>query len=174
MAEHVPTEYRELPGLLGYRVGSDGTVWSRRKRGGNSAGHFYDFWRQLKPGRDRDGYLQVNVGGLMRKVHRLVLEAFVGPRIGRLECRHLNGIKDDNRLPNLAWGSTAENGADKVSHSSQARGETCGKSKLNDSVVLEIRRRVAAGESQTNVAMSAGTTLSNVSSIVHRKTWKHL
>lgn len=45
----------------------------------------------------RDGVRNV------RKVHHLVLEAFVGPRLGDVLCRHKNDIPTDNRLSNLAW-----------------------------------------------------------------------
>ena len=36
----------------------------------------------------------------MYYVHRLVLDAFIGPEPG-LQCNHKNGIRDDNRLGNL-------------------------------------------------------------------------
>jgi hypothetical protein len=28
-------QYREIPGLVGYRVGDDGSVWTCRRKGGN-------------------------------------------------------------------------------------------------------------------------------------------
>lgn len=39
-AAQVLVEYKEISGFPGYRVGSDGTVWSFTKRHG---------WRKLKP-----------------------------------------------------------------------------------------------------------------------------
>lgn len=57
----------------------------------------------------RTGYVRVNLGGKVRLVHQLVLEAFRGPRpVGHLS-RHLNDIKTDNRLQNLVWGTPSEN-----------------------------------------------------------------
>jgi len=35
----LPVEYREIPGFLGYRVGSDGSVWTRLLRVGVGAGN---------------------------------------------------------------------------------------------------------------------------------------
>lgn len=68
--------------------------------------------RLLSPGRDKDGYLQVllSVDGVrqMCKAHTLVLNAFVGPSNGQM-CRHLNDVKEDNRLDNLVWGTSQEN-----------------------------------------------------------------
>lgn len=51
-----------------------------------------------------------------RYVHRLVLEAFVGPCPPGMECRHLNGDSGDNHLRNLQWGTPSENQFDKVRH----------------------------------------------------------
>lgn len=47
-------------------------------------------------------------------VHRLVLEAFVGPCPPEHECCHRNGDKGDNRLDNLYWGTRSENALDTV------------------------------------------------------------
>ena len=49
-------------------------------------------------------------------VHRLVLEAFVGPCPAEHECAHLNGARDDNRLLNLSWVTRAENAHHKRVH----------------------------------------------------------
>lgn len=42
-------------------------------------------------------------------VHRLVLEAFVGPCPEGMETLHRNDSPGDNRLENLRWGTHAEN-----------------------------------------------------------------
>lgn len=49
-------------------------------------------------------------------VHRLVLEAFVGPAPESHEARHVNGDRADNRLTNLSWGTHSENQMDQVAH----------------------------------------------------------
>lgn len=48
----------------------------------------------------------------LRHVHRLVLEAFVGPCPAGQEARHLNDIPCDNWLTNLVWGTSKQNRAD--------------------------------------------------------------
>jgi len=60
--------------------------------------------------------LVVNGRILYTGVHRVVLEAFVGPAPVGTICRHLNGVPSDNRLDNLAWGTHSENVLDQVRH----------------------------------------------------------
>lgn len=48
-----------------------------------------------------------------QKVHRLVANAFLGPRPEGLVTRHLNDDKNDNRLVNLAYGTHLENARDR-------------------------------------------------------------
>lgn len=56
-----------------------------------------------------------------RKVHHLVLEAFVGPRVEGSECLHADGVRDNNHVSNLRWGTHLENEADKAAHGTHPR-----------------------------------------------------
>lgn len=102
---------RPLPSSPRYSVSDTGEVYGVR---GNL----------LKPYQNKQtGYLMVGVhyggGGTkpkLRTVHSLVLEAFAGPRPEGQEVRHLNGVRTDNRLENLAYGTSSENKADLVAH----------------------------------------------------------
>ena len=73
----------------------------------------------LKSGKQRE-YLKVGLADCKRvkhrTIHQLVLEAFDGPRPEGMEARHLNGMSFDNRLVNLKWGTSVENGKDKRLH----------------------------------------------------------
>lgn len=50
----------------------------------------------------------------VRKVHQLVLEAFVGPRPDKAVACHLNDDPMDNRLENLRWDTCSANIQDAV------------------------------------------------------------
>ena len=116
----VTIEYRDVPGFPGYRVGSDGSVWSQWAT--CIHGRIQkERWKRLKESKASRGYVRVNLTdpfGVVSqfRIHRLVLEVFVGKCPEGMECRHLNGIKTDNRAVNLAWGTPLENASDRKRH----------------------------------------------------------
>lgn len=112
-------EYRPVVGFHGYYVGNDGTVWSAKLKGGSdrAPNRLTDDWKQLSEHRNRRGYISVNMTrdgrNYSRFIHRLVLEAFVGPRPDGMEgCHYPETNKSNNRLSNLRWDTHAENERD--------------------------------------------------------------
>lgn len=81
--------------------------------------------RDLTPMVQHKGYLTVAlyIDGkrTMRPIHRLVLDAFVGPEPDLQAC-HINGSRADNRLENLRWGTNSENQRDSVRHGTHRSG----------------------------------------------------
>lgn len=73
-------------------------------------------------------------------VHRLVLEAFVGPCPDGMECRHLDGNPTNNKLENLCWGTHEENWQDQLAHGKVPFGERHHNSKLTAEQVEEIKK----------------------------------
>jgi hypothetical protein len=57
----------------------------------------------------------------IRLIHRMVLEAFVGPCPEGMECRHLDGDRANNTLTNLCWGTHTENIRDRGRHGTAGR-----------------------------------------------------
>lgn len=90
-----------------YRVSDLGNVWSERAQ------------RLLKPQTLASGYQLVFLGKqdgkrLQFYVHRLVLEAFVGPCPDGLVACHWDDDKSNNHLDNLRWATPTENNLDCV------------------------------------------------------------
>lgn len=73
----------------------------------------------LSPQVNRKGYVTFNLyrdDGVRRevRVHRLVMETFVGPMPEGLEVRHLDDIKTNNHVSNLTYGTRDENVQDGI------------------------------------------------------------
>lgn len=132
----------------------------------------------MKLSLDKDGYLRTsfNVNTVCTNVflHRLVAEAFHGRCPDNQVVRHLDGNTLNNFPDNLAFGTPKENSEDMLKHGTQAKGITCGKSKLTDYEVLEIRRLHKLGVAQKALSKQFGVNQSNIYMILSGKTWKHL
>lgn len=152
--------WRDVPGYEGYYQVSDlGRIKSleRPKRIGNGA-------TQMIPERilksvpyNKVGHLKVTLckDGNHKKhpVHRTVMEAFCGARPRNAEIRHLNGNAQDNRLENLAYGTSSEN------HIDQSKLGRMGRQKLMPNDVYDIRKRLSTGETCTKIARDYGVTM---------------
>lgn len=167
-------KYRLIEGYDGaYAVGRDGTVWSR-KAGRGKRGD----WKQLKVALSR-GYERLTLCDLGRPpalvfVHRLVLEAFIGPCPEGCECCHSNGNRADNRLENLRWDTRAANNHDKAIHGVH-KGERNTKAVLTEAEALELidcYRRGMRGWKK--LGQRFGVSTSTAFDVVNGNSWPHL
>lgn len=144
-----------------------------------------DTLRPLKPSPKRrpNGYLvamRVNLGrGNMRYVHRLVLEAFVGPPPPGTEACHNDGDPSNNNLKNLRWDTHAANMADQHWHGTKSNppvhiGERHHKTTLREAQIREIRLTPERCGIYADLAKSYGISQQTVRRIRRRETWKHL
>ena len=92
-----------------YWVTEDGRVWSTKGWG-----------RFLKSYDNKRGYLTVGIHidnkQSTMKIHKMVLNTYVGECPAGYQCRHLDGDSYNNNLDNLCWGSQEENTADRNNH----------------------------------------------------------
>lgn len=121
-ATHQPEQWKPVVGYESlYEVSDLGRVRSVDRRVPTSNGHYRRFRSKiLNPYVRPNGYLIVSLSqdGKERaaRVHALVLAAFVGPKPVDMECLHGNGIRDDNRIHNLRYGTRSDNMQDALKH----------------------------------------------------------
>lgn len=144
-----------------------------------AVGNFHKPGRILKPWITGNGYVQVHLmkpGGKRKAfcIHTLLLEAFLKVRQPRQQCRHLNGLRTDNRLENLIWGTAKRNQADRKIHGTWLAGEKSPSAKLEEPQVLSIREQYKAGSSIDTLGQRFSVDRSTIWHIVTRKTWRHL
>ena len=115
MSDGTAEEWRGVVGCGSYEVSSEGRMRSSRRSPR----------RPLSVWVNRDGYLVtwvINDEGrrLLRLVHRLVAEAFLGPCPDGHEVRHLDDNRVNDRLSNLAYGTSRDNRLDSVRNGTHA------------------------------------------------------
>lgn len=106
-------------------------------------------------------------------VHRLVLEAFVGACPEGLQTRHLDNDPRNNRLDNLCWGSSKENGEDKVL-SGSLKGEKNPRARMTKEQVLLARKMKEEGATVQSIVNLLGLPYMPIYNAVTGKSWKHL
>ena len=126
--------------------------------------------------KDNDGYGKFRVGKTKTPAHRFSYEHHKGPiPDGLLVCHSCDNPECTN--PEHLWiGTHKDNIADRdqKGRGNPPIGERAQAAMLTESQVLDIRKRVAAGERQYIVAASYGVCKQTVCSIVNRKTWRHI
>lgn len=123
--------------------------------------------RLLIPTRKSNGYLHLTLqrDGEQKTLHlhRIVLEAFVGPCPDGMEGLHKNDVKADNRLDNLRWGTHIENCADRSRH---------GKSQFALTYEEAVQIRYCRGRlTQLQTGELYGVSQTTVSAIQLGKIW---
>lgn len=126
-------KYKTITGLSKYQIREDGEIvsnWSEPK--------------VLAGGTDKDGYRKfvlIDDLGARRYLRRasLVCTAYHGPRPRGKNVRHLDGSRTNDRPDNLAWGTQAENCADKLLHGTIQRGNNSGTAKITEAQALAVK-----------------------------------
>ena len=154
--------WKDIPGYEGrYQVSNLGRVKSlprvRRQRAKSGTLHDHKVpGRILKPRQKNSGHLQVQLCGVNRAVHRLVLAAFVGPCPEGMEVCHNDSNPTNNRLDNLRYGTRHSNRVDMVLRGNE------GRQKLSVGDVQDIRSRLDLGASIADLAREYGVVYTTV------------
>lgn len=169
-------EWRPVLGLEEfYDVSANGQVRTKHKLG---RAHLKKILSQTS---NKKGYLRVRLtaekGTFTKVVHRLVLEAFVGPQPSPIhETNHKNGIKSDNRIENLEWVTRKENNAHAVRIGlwHPLIGEAHGMAILNEHSVREIKELLRLGASCNGLGRMYGVSHMAIRHIKNGVNWKHV
>jgi len=143
--------WKPIPDFPGYEVSNLGGVRSYRMMGpvpriSDTVQRVLSPHTAKKDGRQHL-ILYKDGEGYTRPVHRLVLEAFVGPRPGELEVCHNDGDMSNNRLDNLRYDTHLENMSDRVE-------KVCGLRR--DERDAQIREKYEAGVTADELAEEYG------------------
>jgi hypothetical protein len=180
--------YKEIPGFPNYRVGDDGSVWSRWARvytAGVSGVRYVagPTWRKMSLRiNKRLKYASVGLHAgnsskhVTRYVHHLVLEAFIGPCPPGQEARHFpDNDRANNRRNNLQWATRVVNANDKRMHGTLLIGTKHPLTKITAAQVRAIRDVYARGNTtQETLAARYKVCRQHISGIILNKYRKQL
>lgn len=166
--------WRPVKGFEGvYEVSSHGRIRSLHAR--------WRTIRMLQPKLNGDGYPEVHLrfNGIsrLRRVHRLVAEAFLGPAPkGKSQVNHLDLVKNNNHVSNLEYVSNDEN----MAHAAAAglfRGTSNAAARLTEDQVRQIRSEYIFGTPANGtraLARKFGMSQYAVHRVVSNRSWTHI
>lgn len=161
-------EYRPVDGFDQYRVGSDGSIWSQQS----------GRWKKLTTHPDKHGYYRIKLcldrKTHWRKVHQLVMRAFVGPCPDGMEIAHEDGVKANCALSNLRYDTHKGNHADRLRHGTSNAGERNGMSTMTEDRVRELRKRARSGEPKQELMREFSLSRRGYERILSGQRWGHV
>jgi hypothetical protein len=132
--------------------------------------------RILSPGKNAQGYFKLDLCKNGKKktcrVNRLVAAAFIGE--SALECNHIDGNKENNRVSNLEYCSCSENHkhAYKIGLMDR-RGEKHHLAKLDNAMIANIREN-RYGLTAKELAACFNMCTATIYNVLRCKSWSHV
>jgi len=110
-----------------------------------------------------------------QRVHRLLAKTFIENPMERKFINHIDGNKLNNDLTNLEWCTHSHN----MKHAFETglvnnTGTRNGMSKLNDKKVMQIKKMLKDGISQSKIGEIFNVSRSAILKIHLEKTWNHI
>lgn len=179
--EQTSEEWRNI-GEIGYEVSNFGRVrtFLNTRRNIISKSKILKPWQSgRKYNNGKRGAVQVVIctekGHNKKKVHHLVLEAFVGLCPEGMECAHKDGNILNNRLDNLEWTTHIENEKHKKRHKTLLYGEKATCVKLTEKKVQDIKKLLRQGKlTQPEIAERFSVSREAVTGINIGRNWRHV
>ncbi len=131
-----------------------------RKASVNNAGYHYMAFRE--DGKQKNFY-----------IHRLVAETFIPNPDGKPFVNHIDGDKSNNSADNLEWVTVTENNrhARKEGLNVTPKGEESRLAVLTNEQVIEIKKQLAEGRKQRDIAAEFGVHYTLISHIKAGRKW---
>ena len=133
--------------------------------------------RIIKPSKCSNGYLFFSVfkNGKreIKRVHVCVANAFIKKNKNKIYVNHIDGLKTNNDVKNLEWVTPSQNQihAYKIGLKKQPKGYNHSNSKINESILKEIKLMLKEGNTQQYIADKFKISQSTISKIKRKKTY---
>ena len=129
--------------------------------------------------KNEDGYGHVRHEGRVVRSHRLAYAQAHGLKLSDLNGMIVRHACDNRACVNpahLVLGTQADNMHDMAARgrNRQPKGERNARANLTEQAVVQIRKRLASGESHRAIALDFGVCNSQISRISTRKIWSHV
>ena len=167
-----------------YVISRDGEIKSVERRIHLKTHSYTKVEQDILPTINSYGYKCVKLYNNTRKtknvlVHRLVALTFLDNPNNYKYINHIDGNKLNNDVSNLNWCTSSENNAHAYRTGLKRKenyiGEACVFAKLTEEQVKSIRDEYATGTTSYNkLARKYNVVMSNIWSIINRKTWSHV
>lgn len=161
----ITEEWRSIPGLTLYEAGAEGHI--RNQATG-----------KLLAIREEDySKVSVRVAGkrVIRRVHRLVAAAFLGPLPNGMEINHKDTDRHNNAVSNLEYVTRSENIRHAMETLGSYRGERHPQAQLTEEAVREIRcQNPHCRQHWQALAERYGVSWHRIRAIVYGQGWRHV
>ncbi len=106
-----------------------------------------------------------------RRVHLIVAETFLGPRLEGLEVCHQDGNPANNQASNLRYGTHKSNMEDMVQHGRSNKGPKNPNTKMTQEQALQVKSLRLDGKTYKIIASELGLSFEQVRSVCVGRAW---